>query len=382
VSNGSFANYTTHNGHIMVGSASSTNLAIGDYEILARDNGAAAPLYLQQEGGTVRLGSGTVATGTKLHITGGEEAGLSTHGYVLVGTTTGEGIAIDDNDIQAKDDGVATYLKFQQSAGPGIQVGFFNTTTHPDAKVYVPFGNDAGLSSDGYVHLGQKTGQNLILDNNEIQVRNNGAASTLYVQDGGGAFRVGTNNLFVDTDGEVGIGTTNPFSKLDVIGRIRAYQNDEAIGIDGTNAYLGLWYNGYYRSKVQQLNDQLYIHSVNKVHIDGDQVAIGDMLSTANDYKLTVTGKIICEELKVELAANWPDYVFRNDYALRPIDDLKTFIRTHGHLPNIPKAADVEKEGFEVGEMNRRLLEKVEELTLYVIQLQEQIDQLKAARHD
>ena len=53
------------------------------------------------------------------------------------------------------------------------------------------------------------------------------------------------------------------------------------------------------------------------------------------------------------------------------------FIRENRHLPNIPKADEVAKEGIEVGEMNRKLLEKVEELTLYVIQLQEQIDQLK-----
>ena len=95
------------------------------------------------------------------------------------------------------------------------------------------------------------------------------------------------------------------------------------------------------------------------------------------EYKLTVTGKIICEELKVELAGNWPDYVFADEYNLKPLHELKTFIDTNHHLPNIPKAADVEKEGFEVGEMNRKLLEKVEELTLYVIDLQRQIDALK-----
>ncbi len=103
------------------------------------------------------------------------------------------------------------------------------------------------------------------------------------------------------------------------------------------------------------------------------------MLNTANEYKLTVTGKIICEELKVKLAANWPDYVFADTYQLTPLHELKSFIDTNHHLPNIPIAADVEREGFEVGEMNRRLLEKVEELTLYVIQLQEQIDLLKTS---
>jgi hypothetical protein len=122
----------------------------------------------------------------------------------------------------------------------------------------------------------------------------------------------------------------------------------------------------------------MYIASNDKLHIDADQIAIGSVQSTADGYKLAVTGKIICEELKVELIADWPDYVFSDHYALSPLHELKSFIEVNNHLPNIPSATEVQKEGFEVGEMNRKLLEKVEELTLYVISLQEQIDELKA----
>ena len=159
--------------------------------------------------------------------------------------------------------------------------------------------------------LGDPTLTNVIFDNNEILARNGAGIATLTVQNDGGAFKVGsTNKLYVGDNGNVGINTGNPLAKLDVIGRIRVDQDNEAIGITGNNPYIGLWFNDNYRSKIQQLTDQLYIHSNDKVHLDGDQIAIGDMLSTANEYKLTVTGKIICEELKVELAANWPDYVF------------------------------------------------------------------------
>ena len=83
--------------------------------------------------------------------------------------------------------------------------------------------------------------------------------------------------------------------------------------------------------------------------------------------------------MKVELYNNWPDYVFASEYDLTPLHELKAFIKENKHLPNIPKADEVAQEGIEVGEMNRKLLEKVEELTLYVIQLQEQIDQLKTS---
>ncbi len=86
-------------------------------------------------------------------------------------------------------------------------------------------------------------------------------------------------------------------------------------------------------------------------------------------YMLAVKGSVIAEEIRVKLSANWPDYVFRPAYTLRPLDDVEQFIRTHGHLPNIPSAAQVANTGgIDVGEMNAKLLEKVEELTLYLIE--------------
>jgi hypothetical protein len=84
-------------------------------------------------------------------------------------------------------------------------------------------------------------------------------------------------------------------------------------------------------------------------------------------YKLSVNGKIIAEEVRVELRANWPDYVFEKDYDLQSLPELETYIAQHGHLPNIPAAAEVAKEGIALGEMNAKLLQKIEELTLHLI---------------
>ena len=114
-----------------------------------------------------------------------------------------------------------------------------------------------------------------------------------------------------------------------------------------------------------------------RLHLDGTQIAIGTVSSLTSEFKMTVSGKILCEEVKVELFADWPDYVFHDDYDLISLGELKSYISTHGHLPDIPRAEEVAREGIEIGEMNRKLMEKVEELTLYVIQLQEQIDELK-----
>nr|WP_299384846.1 fibronectin type III domain-containing protein [Allomuricauda sp.] len=89
------------------------------------------------------------------------------------------------------------------------------------------------------------------------------------------------------------------------------------------------------------------------------------------DYMLAVNGKIIGEELKVQIQSAWPDYVFDEDYDLPSLVEIQDFIRKNGHLPNIPSAKEVENEGIEVGEMNKMLLEKIEELTLYIIQLEQ-----------
>ncbi|PRD44961.1 hypothetical protein C5745_18830 [Sphingobacterium haloxyli] len=92
--------------------------------------------------------------------------------------------------------------------------------------------------------------------------------------------------------------------------------------------------------------------------------------------KLSVNGNIRAREIKVEIA-NWPDYVFRKDYELKPLSEVERYINENGHLPEIPKAEDVENEGVSLGEMNKLLLKKVEELTLHLIEKEKNIEGLK-----
>lgn len=94
-------------------------------------------------------------------------------------------------------------------------------------------------------------------------------------------------------------------------------------------------------------------------------------------FRIYGNGKMYATEIFVKLSSQFPDYVFAPDYQLMPIYDLKNYITENKHLPNIPPANEVENEGLNVGEMNTKLVEKVEELTLYIIQQQEQIDALK-----
>lgn len=119
-----------------------------------------------------------------------------------------------------------------------------------------------------------------------------------------------------------------------------------------------------------------------RMFVDADgNVSIGSSLK-ASGYKLNVDGKVICEELKVQLSGAWPDYVFREDYKLRSIPEMESFIKQNGHLPGIPAADEVERNGISVGDMQKRMMEKIEELSLYIIELKKEIDSLKAGSNE
>ncbi len=90
--------------------------------------------------------------------------------------------------------------------------------------------------------------------------------------------------------------------------------------------------------------------------------------------QITNDGITRAREIIVDLQI-WPDYVFRPGYSLMSLRDLRVFINTHGHLPNVSSAQEIEEEGLSLNENARITMEKVEELTLYVLDLQDQIDQ-------
>lgn len=111
------------------------------------------------------------------------------------------------------------------------------------------------------------------------------------------------------------------------------------------------------------------------------KVSIGTDNFDATDYRLYVKNGIKTEKIKVEVASSsgWADYVFKEDYTLMSLKEVESFIEENGHLPNIPSAEKiVEEGGFELKEMNVKLLEKIEELTLYIIEQNKRIEALEA----
>lgn len=93
-------------------------------------------------------------------------------------------------------------------------------------------------------------------------------------------------------------------------------------------------------------------------------------------YKLSVDGDMIAKRCVIQVS-NWADYVFENNYALPALSELELYVAKNKHLPGVPSATEVQENGVEMGEMNKVLLQKVEELTLYIIEQNKKIERLE-----
>ncbi|OYU67387.1 MAG: hypothetical protein CFE22_04780 [Cytophagaceae bacterium BCCC1] len=116
-------------------------------------------------------------------------------------------------------------------------------------------------------------------------------------------------------------------------------------------------------------------------------LAIGDFdaltspqMTVPSGYRLVVQDGIITEKIKVALRSSltdWADYVFNDDYKLMKLDEVEKYVKNNKHLPNVPSAEDLVKSGLDVAKINSKMMEKIEELTLYIIELNKRITQLE-----
>ncbi|WP_298508590.1 hypothetical protein [uncultured Kordia sp.] len=138
---------------------------------------------------------------------------------------------------------------------------------------------------------------------------------------------------------------------------------------------------GDYASYLENENHKLIVKQ-GSAKIEGNiltdaNVGIGTNSFTdgSDTYRLSVDGKVRATAVKVY--TDWADYVFESDYNLPTLKEVEAYIAKNGHLKDIPSAKEVEENGIDVGEMNKLLLQKIEELTLYVIALKKEVEELK-----
>ncbi len=228
----------------------------------------------------------------------------------------------------------------------------------------------------------------------------------------------GSQSLFVAADGNVGIGTTTPsalFTATNVnttsaptilaeIDNTKFTLLDSSLGVMSVNSV-----SPYAESSliVKRIATQSVIHGstntvgltdliVNNVGNVGIGIAspkakldvqgfvrIGNVTTpdslTAGGYSLYVQYGVMAEKFKCALktTSDWSDYVFDKEYTLAPLSDVEQYIKVNKHLPGVPSAEEVHCEGIDMAQMDATLLKKIEELTLYILDLKKENEQMK-----
>ncbi|NOW98753.1 hypothetical protein [Mucilaginibacter sp. SG564] len=278
---------------------------------------------------------------------------------------------------------------------------FINQSTQFDAKSLIIQSNNGGRGlANGaqleFVIPANTDGSNPWGQARIITVAGNGNTSDatgkmvlgtrrMFNKVGSGATWYYGDDITIDGGGNVGIGTTTPSASLTVDpqgpgGVVIGNSNTGAGGFTSLLLKISAKQNGY--STIESIQSSGSTLGNLFLNPNGGNVGIG--ITDTKGYKFAVNGNVIATSVTVKAAGTWPDYVFKKDYQLRPLSEVKAYIDQNQHLPEVPSDQVIAKEGLNLGEMNKLLMKKVEELTLYLIDkdqkitdLQNQIDVIK-----
>jgi hypothetical protein len=257
-------------------------------------------------------------------------------------------------------------MTFQDNGNVGIGTsnpsGQFETYTDGYRRLAVSYPS----SSETRLSLGANAFINQHANNEELSINQQYGSGKITFYTG----YPNSEKMRITASGNIGIGTVNPQANLSIKSgsNVDAEINSLPEGIDiqsfnrTSNTY------GYISFKTNAGNESMRI-------LNTGQICVGCLVP--GTYKMAVDGAMAARSLRITQTAGWADYVFDKKYNLRPLDEVEKFIQENQHLPDLPSATTVAREGIDVADMQAKLLSKIEELTLYVIELKKEVETLK-----